>query len=611
MIFILLGVCFLLATCATSRSSPDSARVPLEKRHNETLPTLDLPYGRFRASSYDETLDIYTFQNIRFAAPPLGSLRFAAPVPPEFNATVSDGSYGPQCIQTFQNATYLGRSDVPLNLSSFASVSSGASVPQSEDCLFLDLYVPGKAVREPNTYSLPIVVWVYGGAAVFGSKEMYPGTGIVADSNNGLIYAAGNYRVGTFGFLAGTTMEQEGFPNAGLADQRAVFDWIYKYAPLFGGDKESISIWGESAGAGSIYHQLVWQGGARIPGVKRAVLQSIAFTPYIDRRGYNEQVFQNFTRLAGCAGQGLACLRNASASQLIFANNGIQQYAPLGEFAVGPTPDGKNIRQTPTLEYLSGNFDKGIESIVISHVADESYIFTPLSLDTDAAFDAWIKTLNPIYAKHDGIDGAIQKFYTPANSSASSHSNSSSPYVFTTALNRSQTYFRDSHFTSNSRFLTSSYSGKTYNLQYAYPPGFHGLDIEPTFFNPVLEGNVTVLGEPPASYAEAYQSYLISHALTGNPNTYAHGTDVPVILWPHPTDVNGEWVENVLNVSATGFELVLDTQNPGFASKFWKEVLSAETQAGGYVPPGAEIPQNLVRGLKDLSRNYRPQIIGL
>lgn len=599
-----IAIIYLLLACTLARPSHVRLKRRPEQTGNTTLPTIDLPYGRFRATSYSTAEDIYTFKNVRFAAPPVGDLRFAAPAPPAFNDTVSDGSYGPQCIQTSLNATYLGRTPVPLDLGSFAGLGSAGDIPQSEDCLFLDLYVPGKAVRDPSTTSLPIVVWIYGGALVFGNKDQYPGSGIVADSNNSLIYVAGNYRVGAFGFLAGTTMEQEGFPNAGLADQRALFDWVYHYAPLFGGDKETISLWGESAGAASIYSQLVWQGGARIPGVKRAILQSIAFAPYVDRRGYNEQVFQNYTRLAGCAGQGVACLRNVSSSQLVAANNGIQQWAPLGEFAVGVAPDGKNIRQTPALEYLTGNVDKDIESLIVSHVADEAYIFTPTTLNTDSIFNVWIESLNPVYSKDDGIDAAIKEFYTPVNSSTTSNGQFSSPYVFYDAVNRSRTYLRDSIFTTNTRFVTYAYPGKTFNMQYGYPPGWHGTDIEPTFFDPATEGNVTSLGEPPAAYAQAYQSYFISHALTGDPNVYSHGAGPPVIQWPHPADVNGTWLENVLEVGNTGFDLILDSQTPRFASDFWSQVLSAETQAGGYVPPGAEVPQNIVPGLKDISRNY-------
>jgi carboxylesterase type B len=100
----------------------------------------------------------------------------------------------------------------------------------SEDCLFLDVYVPGEAMRKKVV--VPVVNWIYGGAYVLGNKEKhYNGTAILQASDNRVIYVAGNYRLGAFGWLAGTTVEQDKLAtaNAGLYDQRAVLEWIQKY----------------------------------------------------------------------------------------------------------------------------------------------------------------------------------------------------------------------------------------------------------------------------------------------------------------------------------------------------------------------------------------------
>ena len=109
-----------------------------------------------------------------------------------------------------------------------------------------------------------------GGAYLFGSKDslpdiFYDGGGVVDESGGNIIYVAGNYRLGAYGWLAGTTVEQQGTPNAGLHDQQAVFQWVQDYADLFGGDKSQVSAWGESAGAGSIMHLLVANGGTQDP----------------------------------------------------------------------------------------------------------------------------------------------------------------------------------------------------------------------------------------------------------------------------------------------------------------------------------------------------------
>ena len=161
-------------------------------------------------------------------------------------------------------------------------------------------------------------------------------------------------QLGAYGFLAGTTMEQDGLPNAGLYDQRAALQWIQDYIGLVGGDKTQVSAWGESAGAGSILHHLVSQGGTQDPLFSKAVLQSPAFEFMFDRKGSLEQTFQEFAELAGCAGQGVACLRAASPETLNNANTKLNEGGPSGSFAVGPSTDGNLIRQLPSLEFASG-----------------------------------------------------------------------------------------------------------------------------------------------------------------------------------------------------------------------------------------------------------------
>jgi hypothetical protein len=76
-----------------------------------------------------------------------------------------------------------------LDVSSLMNKMTGAS----EDCLFLDVYVPGKALR-PGAAKLPVVNWIYGGAYLVGDKN-YDGAAVVKASGNNVVYVAGNYRV--------------------------------------------------------------------------------------------------------------------------------------------------------------------------------------------------------------------------------------------------------------------------------------------------------------------------------------------------------------------------------------------------------------------------------
>ena len=149
-------------------------------------------------------------------------------------------------------------------------------------------------------------------------------------------------------------MEKEGLPNTGLYDQRAVLQWIQDHISLVGGDKAQVSAWGESAGAGSIMHHLVSHGGTQDPLFQKAVLLSPAFEMLFDRKGSLEDTFQSFANLAGCKGQGVACLRAATADALDNANVKLNEAGPMGTFAVGPSADGNLIRQLASLELASG-----------------------------------------------------------------------------------------------------------------------------------------------------------------------------------------------------------------------------------------------------------------
>ena len=166
--------------------------VEFERNDANGLPLLKLPYGTWRAYQYDSENDvsppttsllfikwqkrtdipvqIYTFKNIRFAAPPLGSLRFAAPAPPvPDTSTIHDGSYGPVCRQSTPSGGFnvLGSANEhPLGatLNQILGHAPAAFVPKGdEDCLFLDLYVPGTAIRKQKD-GLKVVVYIYGGA---------------------------------------------------------------------------------------------------------------------------------------------------------------------------------------------------------------------------------------------------------------------------------------------------------------------------------------------------------------------------------------------------------------------------------------------------------------
>ena len=483
-----------------------------------------------------------------------------------------------------------------------------------EDCLFLDLYVPGKALKDSSS-KLPVVVWTHGGGYVFGGKDalqpelpFYDGSGILGQAKNGLIFVAMNYRLGAYGFLAGTTMEEDGLPNAGLWDQRAAFQWVQDHIGLVGGDPGRVTAMGESAGASSIMHHLVAQGGKLDPLFSQAILQSPAFQLMWDRNGTVQDTFAQFASLADCEGKGLDCLRAASPDALEKANQKLNAQQTPGTFAVGPTPDGSFIRQVPSLELATGSFWH-VDSLILSHCAQESSLFVSGLVQTDQQFSDFIDAIFPNYAISAGLGDNITSLYPNA-------SKDSSP--FGTETDRVEAFIRDSCFTCNTRHLTEAFGdSNVWNMQYSVTPGWHATDLVPTFFNPnffdsndgALEGLTgtlaPVIGLLLAGLSAALQSYFASYAISGDPNTHRALLNVPpTVPWDHP-DSSGEEMAGVVNVGDLGFGTVSDDRNKKTPCDFWRRFAAAATALGGYSPPGAVVEQDLVRITGDPSASYK------
>lgn len=239
----------------------------------------------------------------------------------------------------------------------------------SEDCLFLDIYVPANLTS--YTTDLPVVVWFYGGAYIFGAKNspamqnmLYSGVGPIRaaaeGTGDGLIFVVGNYRLGAFGWLAGSYMEENATPNAGLTDQRLVLEFVQKFIFQLKGDPKQVSAWGESAGGGSIVHHLVSRdstGKPRDPLFNKAVVQSPAYQWMWDRKGSLNKTYTDFAKDIGCPSGDIVCLRNMSITADTILDITIKMTCKQhfnGLFAFGPAVDGSLITELPILALGQG-----------------------------------------------------------------------------------------------------------------------------------------------------------------------------------------------------------------------------------------------------------------
>jgi len=209
------------------------------------VPAFGAPQVTIDLGALQGTADggITAFKGIPFAAPPTGPLRWRAPQPASSWAGVRDASqFGPICPQS--------------KLSLLATMKPHLKLPQSEDCLTLNVWSPD--VR-PGA-KLPVMVWIYGGAFRNGSSAapLYDGTEL---ANHRVLVVSFNYRLGWLGNfdLATLASEHPGEPsgNYGLLDQIAALVWVKRNIAAFGGDPDNVTIFGESAGGVSVNDLMV------------------------------------------------------------------------------------------------------------------------------------------------------------------------------------------------------------------------------------------------------------------------------------------------------------------------------------------------------------------
>lgn len=171
---------------------------------------------------------------VRYAAAPVGEMRWRAPQPPARWDTVADATdVGPVCPQ-------LTDPRLPLDLGG----------PQGEDSLRLNIWAP--ATCEPGA-GKPVMVWVHGGAYVLGSanQPLYRGAVLAADGD--VVVVTVNYRLGAFGFLDLSEVPGARFDtNLGLRDVAFALGWVRDNIAAFGGDPHRVTLFGESAGGGIV-----------------------------------------------------------------------------------------------------------------------------------------------------------------------------------------------------------------------------------------------------------------------------------------------------------------------------------------------------------------------
>ena len=186
---------------------------------------------------------IIIYEDLPYAKPPTGSLRWKAPRKIEFSDSLILPKDGNFCIQ---RTSLLGGS----------AQFSDDPISGSEDCLYLDIYVPKKKSAEP----IPVMFWIHGGGNTSGLKDLYDFSKLVKKHN--VIVITINYRLGPLGWFTHPAVQglQDGIDktsNFGTLDIISALEWTNENINAFGGDPNNITIFGESAGAHNVLSLLV------------------------------------------------------------------------------------------------------------------------------------------------------------------------------------------------------------------------------------------------------------------------------------------------------------------------------------------------------------------
>ncbi|KAF5304021.1 hypothetical protein FQA39_LY01806 [Lamprigera yunnana] len=351
-------------------------------------PTVDTAFGKIQGHykySYGKR-QFSAFEGIPYIKPPIGDLRFEEPQAPEPWSGVLNATRLNSCTQKMSQFSIIG----------------------DENCAYLNVYVP--RTHPTPAENLDVIVHIHGGAFVAGSASI-AGPYYIMDRN--VVYVNFNYRIGIFGFLSTGDEEMPG--NYGLKDQVFVLKWVKDNIQYFGGNPDSVTILGASAGGVSVHLQYFSPLSKGL--FHRGISQSgTALAPW----GIVNNPLENAVKLAhavGCPTTSTkdmkTCLKSKPANTLYENINVAYQ---LGAFPVSPF--GPVLERKSETAFLTKNPHSLLKQGAVrdlpwlsSATTDEGILIRMLLNDQPKALeDNWNEMLPYVLEYHDKIDDSDESF---------------------------------------------------------------------------------------------------------------------------------------------------------------------------------------------------------
>jgi len=331
---------------------------------------------------------IRVFKGIPFAQPPVGALRWKAPVAlPRWAGVKTTTEFGPECVQP---------------KSTLSSIYAGDPQPMSEDCLTLNVWAPADA------RNAPVFVWIYGGALWGGASRdpLYDGKRM---AERGIVVVTINYRLGVLGWLAHPELSAESpqglSGNYGLLDQIAALHWVKDNIGAFGGDASNVTIAGESAGGLSVMYLMASPNARGLFAKAIAESAYMVSTPTLKKAANGAPSAEDSgVKLAEAVhAPNLAALRAMDAEKLTMAAAGAG-FAPFGAVDGHILPD-----------QLVDVFDKGQQApvpIIAGFNSGEIRSLTILAPPVPASAAAYEAA---IYSQYRDLAGPFLHLYPSSN----------------------------------------------------------------------------------------------------------------------------------------------------------------------------------------------------
>ncbi|XP_068116877.1 fatty acyl-CoA hydrolase precursor, medium chain-like [Hyperolius riggenbachi] len=366
----------------------------------EDKPLVDTKYGKVRgivAAVKDTERTVHAFYGIPFAKPPTGPLRLAAPEPPEPWSSVREAStYPAMCVQSRESIVRLLK-EFDRDLS---------TPPLSEDCLYLNVFTP--ANRETDA-KLPVMVFIHGGGLRSGGTIMFEGSALSAYED--VVVVTIQHRLGFWGFFS--TGDEQASGNYGFLDQVKALEWVQDNIEEFGGNPESVTIFGESAGAVSV-SALVLSPLAR--GLfHRAIAESgvVLMSFLIENKPEDGSFIRNLVaNVSSCDPASLVdCLRKKSEADITTINRAVDRMRFIGRV------DGEFLPRSPEEMLLQKDvasvpFMMGVNNHECGWMLPKALNFSGLIDGMEKGYVRWLLVNSPILqVQPDAVPLVMEEYF--------------------------------------------------------------------------------------------------------------------------------------------------------------------------------------------------------